>query len=165
MDQARYPGLQLDEDLPLQKREWKLQRIAWAILYALLAAITLGLLGNGPLSHSFKETEDGSIVIEYEKFLRHRSPETVRLTVIPLSDTVWLQLSGEYMRLIEIKKIVPEPEQVIPGEDASTFIFQTEYARPMQIAFHFQPEKIGMLDGWMGLEGPSRLALNQFVYP
>lgn len=165
MDQARYPRLQLDEDLPLQKREWRLQRIAWVFLYTLLAAIILGLLGNGPLSHSFTGTEDGSIVIEYEKFLRHRSPETVRLTVIPSSDTVRLQFSGEYMRRIEIKKIVPEPEQVIPGADASTFVFQAKSARPMQIAFHFQPEKIGRLDGWMGLEGQSRLTLSQFVYP
>lgn len=165
MNQGRYPGLQLDEDMPLQRREWLVQRIAWAVLSALLLAIVLGLFGSGPLSHSVARTADGSVEAEYERFMRNRSPETMRLTVHPDSGAVMLLFDAEYLRRIEIKRIVPEPDQILFGMDAAALVFTADAPGPMRIAIHFQPEKVGMLKGWVMQDGRPRLELGQFVFP
>ena len=47
-DQAT--SLQIEEDLPLQERTWRFQRVGWAIMGLLLLSALAGLFANGPLS-------------------------------------------------------------------------------------------------------------------
>jgi hypothetical protein len=131
----------------------------------LLIAIALGLLGKGPLSEAGVGSSEDAIQMKYERFMRHRSPDNLRLTVQPSSDTVRVMLDSQYARRIEIEKITPEPEHVISGPDATTFVFNAGSSGQMHAQFYIRPEKVGKLEGWIAVEGKPRHTFSQFVYP
>jgi hypothetical protein len=151
MEHPQYPGLQISENMREQKREWRVQRIAWAILYPLLFAIIIGLFGKGPISSAQLETASGAVHLKYERFLRYNAPDTLELTVQATSETVRVMLDNQYARKIQIEKITPTPTRVISGADTMIFVFSSRASTPMRAEFYFQPEKIGFLDGWIAV--------------
>lgn len=165
MGQERHPGLQLNDDMRQQRHEWSIQRVTRPLLYALLVAIMFGLLGNGPLSHAVEESPGSPLRMEYERFMRHRAPEKLRLTIQPSSGTVSVLLDSQYAKKIDIKDITPTPEHVISDGTALTFVFNAGSSAPMYVEFHIQPEKVGKMEGWIALKDNPRQPFSQFVYP
>ena len=55
------PGdLQLEQDLVLQQRTWRVQRIGWVVLALIVLCGTLGLFGGiGPLNSTSTQAADG----------------------------------------------------------------------------------------------------------
>src|SRR6186997_936936 len=58
-------GLEIDEDLALQRAEWRTGRAAWIGFAALLLAGLAGLFGSGPISHGAIRGQ--SVGLEYER--------------------------------------------------------------------------------------------------
>ena len=160
-----HTGLELDQDMPLQKREWMIQRIAWTLLAALLTAIALELLGNGPLSLVREKTRDGSFEIEYERFMRNGSPETIRAVVLPASGAASITVDNRYVRNIEIRRVAPEPVRVESSGESMTFVFPASAGKPVRFVIHFQPDKVGTATGWIAFDGGQRLPLRHVIYP
>jgi hypothetical protein len=164
--QPPYHGLQVGEDMRQQRREWAVQHVAWVLLYALLAAVILGAVGKGLLSEaSVGSLQDDGLRVEYERFMRHRSPDTLRLLAMPASDTVSVVFDTDYVDRLDIQKVSPQPERVKAGARTMTFVFHAVPREPVRIAFDIQPDEVGMLRGWVALQGQPRLGFSHFVYP
>ena len=85
----RGSGLEIDVDLEQESREWIVQRIAWLVLTALLAAVALGLFGRGgPLSTSQVRSADGATQVDYQRFIRNHSADTLRISALARDDSV-----------------------------------------------------------------------------
>ncbi|HYH56429.1 MAG TPA: hypothetical protein VD772_07445, partial [Anseongella sp.] len=52
---------EVDEDLPMHIKGWKVQRVCWYIISGLLLLIALGVFGEGPLSR-VRDTSGGAIL-------------------------------------------------------------------------------------------------------
>ena len=66
---VRIGDLEVDEDLPFQRRAWVAQRIGWVLMALFVLAAAVGLLGAGPLSHARIDVP-GLMTLEYERFAR-----------------------------------------------------------------------------------------------
>lgn len=164
-DRSRYPGLQIDPHPRQQAWEWRIQRVSWVLLYALLGAILLGVLGRGPLSETRLQSPDGAFAMEYERFMRHHSPDLLRLTVRPASDRFRIRLAHGYIERVQVERIVPEPQETRSEEGATVFVFEAAAGRPARVEVYVRPQKIGPIEGWVALDdGPPR-AFGHFVYP
>ncbi|RIH80953.1 hypothetical protein Mterra_03422 [Calidithermus terrae] len=163
--------LESEENLTFQERQWAVQRVAWAVVLALLVAGLLGLLGPGPLSRvSAGETSAGP-VLEFDRFLRRDSPTTllVRSDRILLgeggSSEHRLTLPKEYLQAFEVRQVTPEPERVEPTPEGVRYVFRaTQDAAVLEARFHLEPRRLGRVGGRVGL-GEERLDLWQWVYP
>ncbi|HET8720461.1 MAG TPA: hypothetical protein VFM24_00430, partial [Nitrospira sp.] len=49
------PGIQFDQDLRFQERIWRIERVGWLAMAAILFAAVLGLFGRGLLSQASVE--------------------------------------------------------------------------------------------------------------
>ncbi|WP_119155072.1 hypothetical protein [Caldimonas tepidiphila] len=157
--------MQICEDLRQQRVEWTVERVAWGFLYALLGAIVLGLLGQGPLADARLQGPDGATLMEYKRFARKKSGERIKVTLPASKGSVRVMLDRGYLENVELKEVTPEPEKVIAQDDGTSFVFNTESARPVDAYFHFEPKSAGLLEGWVSVaEGP-RQRFGQFVYP
>lgn len=165
MIQEQYPGLQLSEDMRQQRREWMIQPVTWVVLCLILIAIALGLTGSGPLSKAVAGSPESAIRMEYDRFMRRQSEDSLRMTVQPASGTVRIMLDSRYVKQIEIRKITPEPERVVSGADETIFVFSAAPSGPMHAEFRIRPETAGTLKGWVAVEGKPRHSFTQFVYP
>lgn len=164
-EQTGHPGLEIDENLKQERAEWILQRIAWTLCTVLMAGIFFGLLGRGPLSEAQLRSEDGAIRVEYDRFLRNHSPDSMKITIETPSDTVRLSLGSEFTENVQIESILPPPREAIGGEGMITYIFNTQPKARMQATIYFTPQKTGRMEGWVAADAKPRLVFSQFVYP
>jgi hypothetical protein len=160
-----YPGLEIPEDLRYERREWLVQRIVWPMLYALLIAIAFGLFGDGPISDAATGARNNALHIEYQRFMRYRSPDLLRVTVRPAASRIALRIDKQYVRDIDIRNVTPRPDHVVAGSEAMTFVFHAISSAPVEIVFDIRPQRIGTIAGAMALNGQAPVPFSQFVYP
>lgn len=165
MERTHYPGLEIDIDPTRQRREWLVKRVAWAILYVGLVAIVFGALGKGPISATRTVSDDRSVQIEYEKFVRRHSSDQLRVTAPAKAETVEIGMDSGYLHDIRLEQVTPQPERVIAADDATIFVFNARTNTHLQVKFEYLPARIGPVRGWIATDGGPRLAFDQFVYP
>jgi hypothetical protein len=167
MEGNKQRSIEMDDDPRQQEIEWVVQRIAWVLLSALLIAVALGLFGRGgPLSKVEAMSEDGRFMVEYDRFLRHDSPDLLRVTVRKAdAPVVRIRMDSRYARSIQIERITPDPEREASADGTVTFLFRTQPDAALEASFYFTPEIHGKLEGWVALDNGARHALSHFIYP
>lgn len=163
----RVGSLEITQDLDFQRREWVVQRVAWAVVAALLIAGVVGLFGAGPLSHAVASS--GPLTLEYDRLLRRRAPSQYELAVSPdiaTAGEVALWLDAALLEKIDIDQIVPEPTEAATGSDRIVYRFAVaDPEQTAQITFHLEPSEPGAVRGRIGLIDGQELTIDQFIYP
>jgi len=119
--------LELDENQDFQRREWRVQRIAWGALTVFVAAAALGLFGDGPLSHAAAGTASAPMWVQYERFVRSGTSSriTVRCQMPERSaqNEALLRVSRAYFDSIRIDRLTPEPISIDMGPETAILRF------------------------------------------
>ena len=161
--------LEVHQDLPHERLEWKIERVGWVVLLLVLLGALAGLLGPGPLSRATAGQEDSALRVQYNRLARHQAPEILGVRIAPAADRdgqVRLWLSAEYVHSIELHHIDPEPEHVEAGPKRFTYTFNFSDAQsPTTVKFHFEPNTFGRLPVAIGLDEGPQLDFTQFIYP
>jgi hypothetical protein len=170
--QHRYSaGLQLDEDLPFQRRMWRLERMSWALMGAIVVAAFAGLFGGGPVSQATLTLYDPSHpaqppTLRYERFARAHSESRFVLTQITPPDgtsvTIWL--SDDYLSAVDVGHITPEPLYEELGSSGVLYHFRPQ-GGPHTIIFRFRPHRAGSVTGSLRLNGGPVTSFHQLLYP
>jgi hypothetical protein len=171
-EQGRRVGdLEVNENIDFQRRIWRFQTVGRVVMALVLVAALLGLLGPGLLSNGASadspQAELG--VKEYERFLRFMKPTTLRIGLEPGAVTerearVWLD--RQYIEGVQIQHITPQPQRVEAGSKGLTYVFNVEDPnQSTAFSFDLQPQKMGLLQGRVGLEDEEPVSFKQFVYP
>ncbi|MEW6737114.1 MAG: hypothetical protein AB1489_37860 [Acidobacteriota bacterium] len=165
----RVGDLEIEEDLNFQHHSWKIERIGWVMMFLLVLAELLGLLGSGPLSKAIVGSKNGPLSIEYKRFERFRTVTELRFylnTDTAGEEREYIWFNRDYLREIEIHEIAPTPDRVELRSDRVTYVFRTtDRHRPALIKFSLEPMKIGILHGMAGLNNDQALVFSQYVYP
>ncbi len=163
----RVGEIEVAQDLAFQRREWALQRVLWVAIAVLLLAGLAGLFGSGPLSHA--ETGTAALSLEYERLARLYTPSELKVRIGPgaaTDGTVVLWLDRAFLDTNKLEAVLPEPEDEEAGGERVIYRFAVaEPGSPIEVTFELEPERVGRVEGRVGLvEGPE-LAFGQFVYP
>jgi hypothetical protein len=167
---VRVGDLEVDEDVPFQRRAWVAQRIAWVLMALFVLAAAVGLLGSGPLSHAHIDVP-GLMTVEYERFARFETSETltVRLEAAATAgETVRLSLNRDFLDSAKVETVLPPPARVEAIAGRLVYVFALAERRvPLSVTFTFDPQKIGVHEGTVGLESAEtrRVTFRQLVYP
>jgi hypothetical protein len=168
-DIRRQSGVDLNQEMDYQWREWRAQRIAWAVFILILLAALLGVFGQGPLSHAHAGEAGSPVALDYERFDRYNAPTEMTFRLAPnvgQSGKVRIALSRSFIERIAIDEIVPEPQSVETGADSVTYEFEVqEPSQPALIRYHFEYERAGTVKGEARLEDGPTLAFSIFVWP
>jgi len=155
--------LHISENETFQRREWLVQRVAWAVFVAILVAAALGLLGGGPLSHATAAGDGFSI--EYERFARrHRPIElTLRIGRAP-ADSVGVEIAGPMLADSDIERIRPAPTRETAVVRRARFEFAASAGEPVEVSFRLTPQRAGRQSGSIRVEGVT-VSFSMLVYP
>jgi len=163
----RVGDLEIDDDVPFQRRMWALQRVGCVALWLVVAAAALGMLGSGPLSGV--TAGDDRLLVEYNRFWAREKPATLHINFTAAPDArgvVQVWLSTEFVRHVEIESMSPAPESVQLGQDRLTCVFQLSHGQgSKQISVHYRPQEAGWLRGRVGLVGGPEVSFRQWIYP
>ena len=168
-ESSSWPSLEVHEDMRFQNRFWTAERIGWTVMALIVLAALLGLFSVGPLSTRTARDVAGLVGIEYERIQRYKAPDTFLVTLSKLpgpGDTAALRVSQSLVDAFEIESIQPEPDQTAIAADALVFTFRLENPdRPGTVHFSIKPQKLGPVQGEIGLAGRDPVRTNLFILP
>lgn len=169
MSAHKVNGLEIDQDLDFQEKEWKVERVAWIALLLIFVLAVLGVFGTGWLSSAIASSEDDALAMDYERFVRHDGEASLEIRVRPdqvIEGQIELWISTDYIEDIQLQGITPQPDQVRGEGERQVYVFLSENPdRPVSIAFTYSPARMGPYSGEIGIvDGPS-VSFSQFSYP
>jgi hypothetical protein len=155
----------LEQDVERQRKNARVQRVAWAVMSLTLVAALAGLFGSGPLSRV--QAERGALRAEYERFVRRSAPNPLCFEIRSVSGpTLELWLDRRLLVRLEIESVAPAPRSQAFDGDGVTYAFDVERAAgSLGVVFHTRALSVGRLRGAVALAGEPALELEQFVYP
>jgi hypothetical protein len=162
-------GLQIHEDMAYQRREWRVQRIGWAVMGLLLLAALAGLLGPGPLSDAAAGRAGGPLRVEYSRFERMQSPGELRIHVaarLARTGTVRLRLNRGFVEKIDLVRLYPEP--VSTDVDGNGFTYEvgtSGAAAPITAVVQYKYRAFGRMPVQVAVEDGAAVSFEQWVYP
>jgi len=162
-------GLDIDEDLALQRKEWRVSRVAWCGFSLLLAGGLAGLFGSGPLSHA--EVSAPGLTLDYERFNRRSCPGVLRfqLTDVAAAEEASVWIERAYLQHLRLGPITPEPASVRSEDDRIVYQFRpgpsAERSGELSVEFRFEHLHAGRIVGHAGRVGAESLAFAHLVYP
>jgi hypothetical protein len=164
--QAHRP--EVDEDLVFQQRDWRVQRVAWALLALIVLAGLAGLLGPGPLSKTEARSGD-ALEVEYERFVRHGSHAELQVKIgipRPNPGTVQVAISREYLSAMNLQQVIPLPARVRSAGRSLLYAFESAPGKALvQATFVIEPEELGSHTAEIAVADGSRVTIRQFTYP
>lgn len=167
MDRAG--DLQIEQDLAFQEREWRFERFGWAALFALVTAGALGLFGHGPISWTSVSTDDGALEVRFERFGRNGGNQELVLDVAASAaeaGTWEINISRDYLGVLEVNSITPEPDAVESLGDELRYTFaQADPGADLRVSFDVTPDGLWRQSGRIGIAGGSSVRVTHFFVP
>lgn len=141
--------------------EWLIQRVAWAVIAAVLIAAASGLLGGGGLS--YRTAVLGQVTVEYPRISRNLADERYRFEIVDAADPVVLELPHSLAR--EVVEIIPMPGRQMIGGDAVRYEFPRATGQRMaRVELRTTTASRGKRT-LICRAGPTEIALRQLVLP
>lgn len=161
--------LEISQDLNFQRRAWVFERVGWVAMALVIALAIVGVFGHGISSKGSTVSRDGNLKIDYSRVARHRSPDTIRLTLAQGAvdgDEARVAFSRASVEGMDIETVYPEPDSVETGADETVFVFTlSEDATATEIVFNVLFEDIGRRRAEITLDGHQPAEFSQFVLP
>ena len=153
-----------------QRKEWKAQRIGWAVMALLVLLALSGLLGSsGPLADAEAEATDSSVRVRYLRFDHHRGPGELSVEIAPefvAEGEVRLWVDRHYIDGLEMQAVVPEPDQVELEAERVVYVFTVgEGSGPLTVTFTYRQAGYWRTTAKLGLVNGGQVEFSQFVYP
>ncbi len=164
VEPGRVGDLEIGQDLDFQRRSWRVQRGAWLAMLLIVIAALLGLFGGeGVLNQAVLGDSGDALRVEYHQFDRVLDQTHLRLEV---SGAGRLWIANSYLEHLLIEAIVPEPVQMIAGDERTTLVFELAEAEPFgAVVIYYKPQRVGLVSGQIGVDGGVTYAFQQFIYP
>lgn len=155
----------IDEHYESQVRTWRVQRVGWCVLAALVVATVLGGLGPGVFS-KVSELDSAGLRVQYDRFVRYEAPAVMQIELPPTAaDERDFLIAASWLRGVHLQTVQPEPLRVQSEGAQVRYTIGARRGAPAQISLHFEPDAPGSLHGSVGLEGSTPAPISQFVYP
>lgn len=172
-DSNPYADLDLEEDLALQRREWRWQRAGWIVLFAGVGLALAGVFGDGPLSSAHAvsraqgDTSPAALTADYERFTRvgNSTRITIRLDgAPPEKGDLSLEVERRFYDHARIERITPEPDRVVLGAKTIELVYAPGRLRAGSgIVLDYEPTAAGLRTLRFGFAG-SKVEMRQFTY-
>lgn len=161
----RVGTLEVHQDLDFQRREWRIQKLGWALMFLFLVAAVLGIFGTGPVSNATVGERDSAAWADYQRFGRRGAPLTLRVHVRPAATQFRVVLDRAYVETVRVQAVTPQPQSTQAAADHLIYIFEAaEPGQATAVTFDLQADQIGLTSGRVQAEG-RELGFVQFIYP
>ncbi|BDP42249.1 hypothetical protein DAETH_22180 [Deinococcus aetherius] len=153
----------IEQEFDFQRREWRVERIGWGVIWLLLALALAGLFGGGPLSRT--SVSSGDLTLDFPRFERETRPTELEVS-LPLSPDgqgqVWI--ANDTLERLQVQEITPPPMRIQNGPKRTEYLFRGE-GDELRVTFDVEFQRAGVLRGHLGQVGGLGLNFSALVYP
>jgi hypothetical protein len=161
-------GIEDANDIAHARREWRIERIGYALMTVVLLGAFGGFLGSGPASHAAAESPDGALRVEYARFERREAPSVLRIRMRPPgrdAGGVGFWIEREWAAGVQIESMDPEPQRRLLTADRMTYEFAAATGEDLLVVVRYKADEAGWKRARVGLAGGPEIQLTQLVYP
>lgn len=159
----------IDERPAFQRREWRVNRVAWVALVLVLVAGLAGLWGGGALGQARLTGVDGRLQVEYDRFVRNLGEATLQVQFPPVSareGSIRLSISQDYLADNEVMATTPDPMSVTAEGEHLVYEFGVRGEGPLTVTFDLRPNSgFGVVEATVGGTSAEPVRFRQLVYP
>lgn len=157
------------DEIGFQRKEWMVQRVAWGVMAVVVLAALAGFFGAGPVSHTTTETADGSLEIEYDRFVRHEARSSMELSVSPSAvqdGKATLYLSRALVDRWRVEHVTPAPSTESSSSDWVILEYEVLGTTTPRIELHYRGDGLGRAEGSIRVgEDGEQLEVSQWIHP
>jgi hypothetical protein len=156
----------VQENMTLQRRVWRFERIGWVALLILVGLTLAGLFSKGPLSNMERQTPDGRLRIEYQRFSRSGAQDDVVIAVRGAPNQMqYVVLGSRWLEGLSIDAMNPQPAPLkSEGRDlVIPMLTDAEGMATLYLTFH--SNGVGLYKAYVRLRGGENLTVSKFIYP
>lgn len=166
---GRVGDLEIDQDLEFQEREWRVERVGWALLAGVVVLAAFGVFGHGPVSWTKVSSGDGSLEVSFERFGRRGGSQALVVSA-PASEArrgVWdVEISRSYVDAMDIDAVTPEAEAVEAVDGAVRYSFsQGSPDADLDARLSLTPRAMGPRRGEVRVSGGEPVGVHHFLFP
>ena len=164
---VRIGDLEINQDVHVQERMWKIQRAGWATMALLLLLGAAGLFGHGPASRASAGDHHGLLWVEYERFGRYQGSSELRIHVrTAQTNSIRIWIGQDYTDSVDIQQIIPSPMTTALADRGIAFdVAAPSREEPGVITLLLQFHSIGWIAGEIRSPGIAPIPIRQFIYP
>lgn len=149
--------------------EWRVQQLGWVVMALIVFLALLGVFSTGPLSWSSAAAADGTVEVQYQRFVRNGGNNSLSVRV-PASAVengearVWV--SNEYLANVEVTQIVPEPRSQLAEAGGVLLTFEVaEGATELAATISATGDAIGVQRARVAVNQGDPVDFWQLYYP
>ncbi len=160
-------SVQVKQNERFQRREWRLERIGWALVGAFVVAGLIGLLGTGPFSWATATSNEGLVTVDYQRVTHHEADDALELTfpADAVEDgTISVEITGTWLSGIDLQGVSPQPSEERTIPNGVVFEFAVERPGPTRARLTFRAQEYGTLSAEVTVRGDT-VSLSQLVLP
>jgi hypothetical protein len=154
---------------PRERRRARIvHHIGSGLFAAVLLAALIGLMGPGPLSETRRSSTNGTVNVDYQRFVRYQGPVETRLSIARAATKngeVQLSLSRAFVEHVELRRIEPEPASQSAGDEFFTYTIRVESNAPVKIYLRYKANHYGSLAYRIRVGTEPQVALSHFAFP
>jgi len=163
MRDRQYP---VEEDIGLQRRIWRFERVGWYALIAIVALTLCGLFSHGWLSTVSVTSQRQDLVVEYERF--HRSGGVNSMVIhsrgAPGMPHV-LVIGSAMLEGFSVDSMQPQPIASAGTRQGLRLTLMGDAQGESALYLAWRSEGLGLVNSQIGIEGGGSVSLTQFIYP
>lgn len=165
MDEQQSRTYPIQEDMPFQRRSWIAERIGWVAIGLLLLGALSGVFALGPLAYATASSRDGSVVIEYARFVHKTARTWFTIRVARSGQDVLVRLSPQFSTSLDMETLDPHPLRSSAGEQGSELVFPPAKTGDLVVHIGARPKAFGFTKISVEVEGRGKVEIEQFIYP
>lgn len=130
------------------ERQWRAQRVGWALLALLIGGAMAGVFGTSPFAGKVETVEmDGArYEVEYPRFTRYQHHDRIHVRVHApgaQGDELRIAFSREHVENMAVEGSTPEADGGGIASGAGVYAYKVEdWSRTITVAFAYEPRKV-----------------------
>ncbi|HEX8038358.1 MAG TPA: hypothetical protein VF490_04385 [Chryseosolibacter sp.] len=153
-------SLQIDEDIDLHMKSWRVQRVGWGHMVSFLLLAILGLFGNGLLSE--RTLGKGGTFLTYDRFTRFENDTEMEIEAQSVNGKISVVLPPDFCERFKVEKINPDPS-VQKGDNGST-VYEFQASGRAHLTLFLSPRSHGSLRCRVAVN-EAEFEIVNFIYP
>lgn len=156
----------IQEDMRMQQRVWRFERVGWYVLVLLVLMALVGLFGDGLLSDAEVTSRDGRVKVEYQRLSRSGTTDQMVITIRGNpGQPVKMHIGGSLLREASIETLQPEPVSSLSQGRALLLELGTDKDGMATLYLTLRSESVGSLEGVVRVGSESAVRFSTFLFP
>lgn len=154
------------EDIQLQRKVWRFERIGWYVLLAVVILTLLGLFSRGPLSSLVAVSDPRDLTVEYERFHRSGGSNSMIIRTQGKPDHPVTVLIGKAMlEGFSIDSIQPQPMTSAGTSDGLALTLMADNRGDTTLYLSWRSSGLGLIKSEIAIVSGGHIPVTQFIYP